>query len=78
MLIRQFDERPNGAQDSSYNQEDLNATEAHVTCFVQIPYLLLHDANVLADVLDIRLQHPDVLFPIRHVNSFPEMLEQPG
>ena len=78
MSVRQFDKRPDGAQNSPYDQKDLDATEAHVACLVQVAYLLLHDANVLADVLDIRLKNPDVLFPVRHVNSFPEMLEQPG
>ena len=70
MSVRQLDKRPDGAQDSPYDQEDLDAAEAHVTCLVQVPYLLLHDGNVLADVLDIRLQHSNVLFPVRHV-TFP-------
>jgi len=58
MLVRQFHECPNGRQDSPYNKKNLDASEAHVTCFIQVPYLLLHDADVLADVLDIRLQNP--------------------
>ena len=66
MSVRQFYERKDSAQDSPYNQEDLDAADSHVTCFVQVPYLLLHDANVLSDVLDIRFQNPDILFPVRH------------
>ena len=66
MSVRQLDKRPDGAQDSPYDQEDLDAAEAHVTCLVQVPYLLLHDGDVFPDVLDIRLQHSNVLFPVRH------------
>ena len=66
MSVRQLDKRPNGSQNSSYNKKDLDATEAHVGRLVQVPYLLLHDANIFTDVLDIRLQHPDILFPISH------------
>ena len=70
MSVRQFYERKDSAQDSSYNKKDLDATEAHVGRLVQVPYLLLHDADILADVLDIRLQLRDFLFPVRHV-TFP-------
>ena len=66
MSVRQFNKRPDGAQNSPYNKKDLDAAKAHMACLVQVSYLLLHDANILADVLDIRFQNPDILFPVRH------------
>jgi len=66
MSVRQLDKRPDGRQNSSDQKEDFYASDSHVTCLVKVAYLLLHDGDVLADVLDIRLQHPDILFPVRH------------
>ena len=78
MSVRQLDKRPDGRQNSSDQKEDFYASDSHVTCLVKVAYLLLHDGDVLADVLDIRLQHSDVLFPVRHVKPFPEMFERFG
>ena len=42
-------------EDSSNKEKHFNATHSHVGSFVQVPYLLLHDADGFTDVLDIRL-----------------------